>query len=73
MTVRQIIWTGFFGTLGLYQRPTRAMQQRTDALIESIGLEEVGDSAYGLLSTGRARPGPDCSRDGDPAAIAGAG
>jgi iron complex transport system ATP-binding protein len=52
LTVRQIIWTGFFGTLALYQNPTCAMQRRTDALISAIGLEEVGDSAYGLLSTG---------------------
>ena len=50
--MRQIIWTGFFGTLALYDRPTKAMQRRTEALIEAIGLEEVGDSEYGLLSTG---------------------
>lgn len=52
LTVRQIIWTGFFGTLALYNRPTRAMQQRADILIRSIGLGEVGDSPYGQLSTG---------------------
>ncbi len=52
LTVRQIIWTGFFGTLGLYQRPTRTMQRRTDALIASIGLQQVGDNPYGQLSTG---------------------
>ncbi len=49
---RQIILTGFFGTLQLYDKPTRAMVARTRKLLEVFSLTAVADSQYGLLSTG---------------------
>lgn len=49
---RQILLTGFFGTLQLYDRPTRAMQKRAERLLETLSLNEIADSQYGLLSTG---------------------
>lgn len=52
LTTRQIILTGFFGTLALYARPTGGMRLRTASLIRAMGLERVADSEYGTLSTG---------------------
>ena len=48
----QIILTGFFGTLSLYDTPTAAMRRRAVRLIAAVGLERVADSPYGQLSTG---------------------
>jgi iron complex transport system ATP-binding protein len=52
LTTRQVILTGFFGTLGLYDRPTGGMTRRASSLIGAIGLLQVADAPYGLLSTG---------------------
>ena len=52
VSTHDIVLTGFFGTLSLYDRPTAAMRRRTTSLIHAVGLERVTDSPYGLLSTG---------------------
>ena len=52
LTPRQIILTGFFGTLDLYDKPGRAMLRRTDALLEALSLTKVAENPYGLMSTG---------------------
>lgn len=52
LTAAQIVLTGFFGTLGIYDRPTPTMRRRAAALLDTIGLGAVGDSPYGIMSTG---------------------
>lgn len=52
LTARQIVLTGFFGTLDLYDQPGRPMLRRAGELLETLGLTMVAESPYGLLSTG---------------------
>jgi iron complex transport system ATP-binding protein len=52
LSAREVVLTGFFGTLGLYRRPTQRMEQRATALMATVGLSEVVGNEYGLLSTG---------------------
>ena len=52
LTVRQIVLTGFFGTLGVYDRPTGTMLRRAAVVMRTMGIEKLIDSQYGLLSTG---------------------
>ena len=52
LTSRQIILTGFFGTLDLYDKPSAAMLRRAGALLDALSLTRVAESPYGQLSTG---------------------
>jgi iron complex transport system ATP-binding protein len=52
LTARQIVWTGFFATVGLYQRPSVAMRERADELLAQVGLAAHSDQPYATLSTG---------------------
>lgn len=47
--------TGFFATVGLYDRPTAAQYDRAEALLRRIGVGHRTDHRFGLLSTGEQR------------------
>jgi iron complex transport system ATP-binding protein len=52
LTTRQVVLTGFFGTLGLYDRTDASMQTEADRLLEQVGLAHVRDHTYSTLSSG---------------------
>ncbi len=52
LTARQVILTGFFGTLGLYDPTTPAMEAEADRLLNQVGLLHVADHVYATLSSG---------------------
>jgi iron complex transport system ATP-binding protein len=52
LSARDVLLTGFFGTLALYDAPTDAMQQAADRLLEQVGLVHVADHIYSTLSSG---------------------
>jgi iron complex transport system ATP-binding protein len=52
LTARQVVLTGFFGTLGLYDATDPAMEEETDRLLDQVGLGHVGDHVYATLSSG---------------------
>lgn len=52
LTARQVVLTGFFGTLWLYDTPTPPMLAETDRLLAQVGLLSVADHAYATLSSG---------------------
>jgi iron complex transport system ATP-binding protein len=55
LTARDAVLTGFFGTVGLYERPTDEQRQRADVLLNQVGLARRRDLRYALLSTGEQR------------------
>lgn len=52
LTARQVVLTGFFGTIGLYDPVDAAMTEEADRLLEQVGLSGVRDHVYGTLSSG---------------------
>lgn len=52
LTAREVLFSGFFGTLGLYDPVTPAMELRTAELLRQVGLDEVADHSYATLSSG---------------------
>ena len=48
----EVVETGFFGTLGLYDDVTRETRDRGMELLEQVGLSRVADHAYPTLSSG---------------------
>ena len=52
LTARQVVLTGFFGTIGLYDATTDAMLLEADRLLEQVGLSRVADHVYATLSSG---------------------
>ena len=50
-----VVCTGYFATLGLFDQPTAEQRDRAEHLIETVGLAARRDHAYGLLSTGEQR------------------
>jgi iron complex transport system ATP-binding protein len=52
LTAHQVVLTGFFGSIGLYDAPSDAMQQEARLLLAHLGLSPVADSPYSLLSSG---------------------
>ena len=52
LTVRQVVLTGFFSTIGLYDPTTPAMEAEADRLLAQVGLGAVADRAYSVLSSG---------------------
>ncbi|MFP4144926.1 MAG: ABC transporter ATP-binding protein [Phycisphaeraceae bacterium] len=55
LTAREAVVTGFFGTIGLYDRPTAAQFDRADAVLRQVGLSHRRELRFGLLSTGEQR------------------
>jgi iron complex transport system ATP-binding protein len=52
LTARQVVLTGFFGTLGLYDPTDNAMTDQADQLLRQVGLPHVADHVYATLSNG---------------------
>jgi iron complex transport system ATP-binding protein len=52
LTARQVVLTGFFSTLNLYETPTIAMTRQATRLLNLVGLKAVADRSYATLSSG---------------------
>jgi iron complex transport system ATP-binding protein len=52
LATRDVVLTGFFGTLALYDEPTLEMQHDALRLLQQVGLEHVADQTYQTLSSG---------------------
>jgi iron complex transport system ATP-binding protein len=52
LTARQVVLTGFFGTLGLYDEADDAMRAEAERLLTQVGLGHVADHVYATLSSG---------------------
>jgi iron complex transport system ATP-binding protein len=52
LSARDVVLTGFFATLALYDTPSDAMTRDADRLLEQVGLSHVADHAYATLSSG---------------------
>ena len=52
LTAREVVETGFFGTLGLYNEIDDAMARDADALLAQVGLSHVASQKYVTLSSG---------------------
>ena len=52
LTAREVVITGFFGTIGLYDVFTDAMAAEADRLLGQVGLAHVAGHAYSTLSSG---------------------
>jgi iron complex transport system ATP-binding protein len=52
LSAREVVLTGYFGTLGLYDATTRAMEQHADELLSQVGLSRVAGNRYETLSSG---------------------
>ena len=52
LTARQVVLTGFFSTIGLYDPVTRQMEAEADRLLGQVGLTAVADRPYSVLSSG---------------------
>lgn len=57
VTVRDVVLSGYFGSVGLYRRRevTPAMTARAEELIGRLGIEALADRTIDTLSTGEAR------------------
>lgn len=52
LTAEQVVQTGFFSTLGLYDPVSDAMRQRATAVLDEVGLHAVAAHRYATLSSG---------------------
>jgi iron complex transport system ATP-binding protein len=52
LTAREVVLTGFFGSIGLYGKVTDAMHEEAGQLLERVGLQDVVDHAYSTMSSG---------------------
>ena len=52
LTSREVVETGFFGTLALYAHTDDAMDRDADALLAQVGLAHVSSQKYATLSSG---------------------
>jgi iron complex transport system ATP-binding protein len=52
LTAREVVLTGFFGTIGLYDPFTDAMAAEADRLVGQVGLSHVSGHPYATLSSG---------------------
>lgn len=57
VTVRDVVCSGFFGSIGLYRAGeiTAAMRARAEELLEYLGITALADRTMDTLSTGEAR------------------
>jgi iron complex transport system ATP-binding protein len=55
LSAHDVVLTGFFGTVGLYDTPTDAQRHRADELLEHVGLGHRKHLRFALLSTGQQR------------------
>ncbi len=52
LTLRQVVFTGYEGTLGVYSTMDSTQHDAINAMIRRVGLSQVADNSYGYLSTG---------------------
>jgi len=52
LTARQVVLTGFFGTLGLYDAITPRMEREADRVLAQVGLTTIAKNPYFTLSSG---------------------
>jgi len=55
LPARDVVLTGFFASLALYQTPTSEQAGRADQVLAAVGLADHADQRYALLSTGEQR------------------
>lgn len=55
LTARETVWSGFFGSVGLYERPDAAQMERTEASLRFFGLEHLAERRIRSLSYGQLR------------------
>lgn len=55
LTVRDIVFSGFFDSEVLWQRPTRAQAKAVDATLALLGITDIADAGYRRLSQGQFR------------------
>lgn len=52
LTAREVVLTGFFSSIGLYDAVTPAMEAEADRLLSQVGLTHVAAHTYATLSSG---------------------
>jgi iron complex transport system ATP-binding protein len=52
LTAREVVLTGYFGSIGLYQTISAEMNQEAERLLKLLGLGPVVDHTYGSMSSG---------------------
>jgi iron complex transport system ATP-binding protein len=52
LTARQVVLTGFFGTLGLYDSIAAHMEREADRVLSQVGLMPIANNPYYTLSSG---------------------
>jgi iron complex transport system ATP-binding protein len=52
LTAHEVVVTGFFGTIGLYNVPTDEQRELATGLLNDVGLSHVAASRYTTLSSG---------------------
>lgn len=55
LTALEVVLTGFFGTVGLYDRPSNEQVDTARSMLTAVGLDHRIDQGYNLLSTGEQR------------------
>jgi molybdate transport system ATP-binding protein len=55
LTGLELVCSGFFATVGLYDRPTARMRDRAMGLLEDMGLSDLADRRIAVLSYGQFR------------------
>lgn len=55
LSAHEAVCTGFFGSIGLYERPTAEQHARADAVLDQVGLHHRRELRFALLSTGEQR------------------
>jgi len=55
LTAREAVCTGFFATVGLYDRPTAGQVERAEHVLDQVGLGRRMDQPMHMLSTGEQR------------------
>lgn len=55
LSAHEAVLTGFFSTIGLYDKPTPEQTERADHLLEQVGLLKRRDLRFTLMSTGEQR------------------
>ncbi|MGE4290851.1 MAG: ABC transporter ATP-binding protein [Desulfovibrio sp.] len=55
LTVRETVWSGFFGSVGLYEQPAEEQRERTETYLRFFGLDRLADRRIRSLSYGQLR------------------
>ncbi|QOV92190.1 ATP-binding cassette domain-containing protein [Humisphaera borealis] len=52
LTCLEVVLTGFFSTIGLYEVVTPSMREKAEGMLRHVGLSHVADHVYATLSSG---------------------